>query len=107
MADLHMILQKSNASDLVMPSKLTTILAVGGACIVTAPKGTSLYEVIEKHNLGYIVEPENTLLLVNKISEIKLDDKLEQKRNQARKYAVENLNIDNIMNNFVNDFVNY
>ena len=30
MADLHLILQKANAGDLVMPSKLTTILATGG-----------------------------------------------------------------------------
>jgi colanic acid biosynthesis glycosyl transferase WcaI len=28
MADIHLVLQKSNASDLVMPSKLTTILSV-------------------------------------------------------------------------------
>ena len=30
LADLHLIIQKASASDLVMPSKLTTILAVGG-----------------------------------------------------------------------------
>jgi colanic acid biosynthesis glycosyl transferase WcaI len=105
MADLHMILQKSTASDLVMPSKLTTILAVGGVCIVTAPPETSLYNMIDMYNLGYIIEPENNQLLVQTILEIKLDS-LEQKKKNARAYATQYLNIDNIMNEFENSFLN-
>ena len=42
MADLHLVLQKAEASDLVLPSKLSTILAVGGIAIVTANTNTSL-----------------------------------------------------------------
>jgi colanic acid biosynthesis glycosyl transferase WcaI len=38
MADIHLVLQIADAGDLVMPSKLTTILAVGGASIITASK---------------------------------------------------------------------
>ncbi|SEW20687.1 colanic acid biosynthesis glycosyl transferase WcaI [Chitinophaga sp. YR573] len=59
MADIHLILQKKNAADLVMPSKLTTILSVGGNIIATASEGTSLYHTIANHNLGLLIEPEN------------------------------------------------
>ncbi|WPV00233.1 WcaI family glycosyltransferase [Mucilaginibacter sp. cycad4] len=105
MADLHMILQKANASDLVMPSKLTTILAVGGASIITASPGTSLYNVIHDYDLGYITEPGNIDLLAEKILSIKQDKVMEQKRENARNYSLKYLNLDNIMNAFVNDFI--
>ncbi len=104
MADLHLILQKSNASDLVMPSKLTTILAVGGISLVTAPEGTSLYKTIDQYNLGYIIEPENTELLCKAIVEMKFDADFELKKQKSREYALKYLNIDNVMNEFLTKF---
>jgi colanic acid biosynthesis glycosyl transferase WcaI len=104
MADLHLILQKSNESDLVMPSKLTTILAVGGVSLVTAPEGTSLYETIDQYNLGYVIEPENTELLCKTIAEIKFDTSFELKKQKSREYALKYLNIDNVMNEFLTNF---
>ena len=43
LADLHLIIQKASASDLVMPSKLTTILSSGGLTLITANEGSGLY----------------------------------------------------------------
>ncbi|SFS43650.1 WcaI family glycosyltransferase [Mucilaginibacter polytrichastri] len=103
MADFHLVLQKSNAGDLVMPSKLTTILAVGGVCIVTAAKDTSLYNVIEKYNVGYIIPPEDYEALAQKVLEVKADLNVEFKRANSRKYAIQYLNIDQIMQSFINE----
>ena len=102
LGDFHLILQKHNAGDLVMPSKLTTILAVGGASIVTCSPGTSLHNVINKHNLGYIIEPDCYKLLAEVIQKAK-DDRLnaDLKRSNARKYALEFLDINNVMNTFM------
>jgi colanic acid biosynthesis glycosyl transferase WcaI len=105
MADVHMILQKANASDLVMPSKLTTILAIGGVSIVTSPVGTTLYNVFEQNDMGYLIEPENTELLVKTISEIKIDDEYRQKQKASREYAIKYLSIDNIMKTFAKNFI--
>ena len=41
-ANIHLVVQKAHAADLVMPSKLTNILAVGGTAIVTAKEDTEL-----------------------------------------------------------------
>jgi len=102
LADFHLVLQKANAGDLVMPSKLTTILAVGGASIVTSSPGTSLYNVVSKYNLGYIIEPDNYRLLADEILQIRSDKAgTEEKRANARKYALEYLNIDNVMSTFI------
>src|SRR5690606_40144369 len=39
-ADIHLVLQKKSATDLVMPSKLTSILAAGGFSMVSALPGS-------------------------------------------------------------------
>ncbi|MDF2433954.1 MAG: colanic acid biosynthesis glycosyl transferase WcaI, partial [Mucilaginibacter sp.] len=102
MADVHLILQKANAEDLVMPSKLSTILAVGGICIVTSYPDTSLYKVIKEYDLGHIVPPESPELLEEKILETSLNkSEVEKMRNNARSYAEKYLNLNNIMNDFI------
>lgn len=102
MADVHLVIQKGNAGDLVMPSKLTTILAVGKVCIVTATKGTSLYELVNKYNVGFIVSPDDFTELAKVIEWIPQRDITLQKNN-ARQYAMQYLNIDNVMNRFITD----
>ena len=102
MADVHLIIQKGNASDLVMPSKLTTILAVGGVSIVTAPHGTSLEQVINENNLGAVTAPDDTQELATAIQNI-LTKNMDEMRQNARDYALRYLNIDNVMRAFLND----
>lgn len=89
-ADLHLILQMKDASDLVMPSKLTGILAAGGCPVVTASPGTSLYEVIDTHAVGILVEPGSVEALTNSIRQA-LNNDLTPYRTNARKYAENHL----------------
>ena len=101
MADYHMVLQKGNASDLVMPSKLATILAVGGVSIVTTSPGTSLFNLYSENDIGYIIEPDNPGQLSKLILGLKPGAEFEQKGRNARNYALMNLNIDSVMNDFL------
>ena len=105
MADLHLVIQKAFIGDLVMPSKLQTILAVGGVSLVTAEKSTSLYELIEHNNLGFSVTPEDYSKLAESIADIAQTD-ITIKQQNARKYALKYLNIDNVMNRFAQDITN-
>jgi len=102
MADLHLIIQKGNASDLVMPSKLTTILAVGGVSIVTAPHNTSLEQVINQNNMGIVTAPDDTEELVSAIKKC-LTLNMAEMRHNARQYALKYLDIDNVMHTFLKD----
>jgi colanic acid biosynthesis glycosyl transferase WcaI len=99
MADLHLVLQKKSASDLVMPSKLTGILASGGCPVVTTEKGTSLYEMIDKHNLGILVKPESAFELQQSLEKALASDLSIYKRN-ARQFAVNYLSKDAVMRKF-------
>ena len=98
-ADVHLVIQKANASDLVMPSKLTTILAVGGLALITANQDSSLYALVEEHNLGLVVTAENQEALNEGIRRAVTED-TSGLRKQARWYAETHLSLASIMHRF-------
>ncbi|MBC8053453.1 MAG: WcaI family glycosyltransferase [Sphingobacteriaceae bacterium] len=98
MADVHLVIQKADASDLVMPSKLTTILAVGGLSIITANAG-SLYNLAQKYNLSIVVKAENQQALNQGLLEAIMNNN-EAITANARAYAERHLSIDNVMRDF-------
>ena len=102
MADIHLILQKKDASDLVMPSKLTTILAVGGLALVTANNDTCLYKVIAENEMGLIAAPEDVDELYKKIEQGLTMDVSEMHK-KSHIYALENLSIDAILSGLINN----
>ncbi|MDB5062080.1 MAG: glycosyl transferase, group 1 family protein [Mucilaginibacter sp.] len=99
MADLHLIIQKSNAADLVMPSKLTTILAIGGVTLLTAMPGSSLYNLIKLYNLGIAVEPENLTALIAGIDTAIKNNNNDMQSN-ARAYAERYLSREIVISKF-------
>lgn len=98
-ADLHLVLQKKSASDLVMPSKLTSILAAGGCPIITALPDTTLYRVVYEHKIGILVEPESVEAL-HACIEKAIDSNLDNYRKNARTYAEKYLSRENILKGF-------
>jgi colanic acid biosynthesis glycosyl transferase WcaI len=98
-ADIHLVLQKKNAADLVMPSKLTSILAAGGCPLVTASEGSTLYKLIHKNEMGIVVEPDDCQMLTQGIR-FALDNSLEKFRNNARYYASRYLSKEIILKNW-------
>lgn len=104
MADVHLILQKSNAKDLLLPSKLSAILAVGGTPVVAALPGTSLYEIISNSQIGCIVEPENQKSFEKCITNL-LKNEVVVDSNKTRGYAEANLSIDVILSSFTENIL--
>jgi len=100
MADVHLIIQKENASDLVMPSKLSTILSIGGLAVVTAPEDSSLYKVLSNYDMGIITEPEQLELLAEAIKKALYGNNRKTRRN-ARTYAGNFLLKDKILSNYL------
>jgi colanic acid biosynthesis glycosyl transferase WcaI len=105
MADVHLVIQKANASDLVMPSKLATILGIGGLALITAKKSSGLYSYINRYNIGMLVEPGDQEVLNHAIFKAVISNYDSIKRN-ARIYAEEHLSIDKIMLEFENLLLN-
>ncbi len=90
LADIHLLPQNANAADLVMPSKLTGMLASGRPVITTAAPGTELAEVV-KH-CGKVTPPGDAEALANALRE--LTDAPDQRQalgRAARQYAENHL----------------
>ena len=102
MADVHLVIQKSHAGDLVMPSKLVTILAIGGLALITADEASGLYSLIKEHNMGLLVKADNQQALFSGIQKAISEDNCVITKN-ARTYAENHLSIDSVMETFIND----
>lgn len=106
-AHVHLVIQKADASDLMMPSKLTAILAVGGLALITANEGSGLFSLVQNHRVGLIVEAENEAALVEGITKTLIaDTEMNKIRANAREYAVTYLDKNQIMERFVKEVLN-
>ncbi len=103
-ADCHLIIQKKGVADLVLPSKLVNILAVGGNTVTTAEENSSLGRVYKDNkDIGVLIEPESTSALVEGI---KKTLQMTTPNVIALQYAKKNLDKDNIISTFMNHLKN-
>jgi len=102
LADIHLLPQRGDAADLVMPSKLTGILASGRPVVATAVPGTQVAVVVEA--CGIVTRPENAEEFMNAIVELAGSrEKRVQLGNAAREYAVCNLGKNKVLACFERD----
>lgn len=98
-ADVHLLPQRADAADLVMPSKLTGMLASGRPIIATAARGTQVAIAIE--GCGIAVEPGDTAGLMEAVSTLVNSAQLRRELGaNARLHAVEHLGKDRVLQRF-------
>jgi colanic acid biosynthesis glycosyl transferase WcaI len=98
-ADIHLLPQRPDAADLVMPSKLTGMMASGRPVIGTAAPGTQVAAALG--HCGIAVPPLDNAALFSAVRN--LADAPEQRRalgGAARAYAVEHLGRDRVLTRF-------
>jgi colanic acid biosynthesis glycosyl transferase WcaI len=102
LADIHLLPQLADAADLVMPSKLTGILASGRPVLTTAHPGTQLASAVQGR--GLVVPPEDAIEFTLAIERLAADEKLRQDLgHKARQYAVSNWQTNKILSRFEQD----
>jgi colanic acid biosynthesis glycosyl transferase WcaI len=88
-ADIHILPQKADAADLVMPSKLLGMLASGKAVIATANPGTELENVVNQ--VGVVVAPGDQYALCQAILNLASSPQLRlQLGEKGRDYVCKN-----------------
>jgi colanic acid biosynthesis glycosyl transferase WcaI len=99
LADMHLLPQRADAADLVMPSKLGAMLSSNRPVIATANQGTELWEVV--NSVGVAVEPESPTALSHAILRLADDQPLrEHLGSLGRQYAASNLSKESILLQF-------
>ena len=98
-ADIHLLPQRAEYADLVMPSKLLGILASGRPVVACARSGTQLATVAE--SCGIAVEPERPDEIARAVVRLVDDSALRGHLGAAaRSYAEQNLDRDVILSEF-------
>jgi colanic acid biosynthesis glycosyl transferase WcaI len=99
LADIHLLPQVSGAADLVMPSKLTGIMASGGAVVSTAGQNTQLAKVLA--GIGLVTPPDDANAFAQALVFLADNRELRLRMGQkARQYAIAHLNRDEILLDF-------
>jgi colanic acid biosynthesis glycosyl transferase WcaI len=99
MADIHLLPQKAGAADLVMPSKLTGMLASGRPVIATAAPGTQVASAVERH--GIAVEPGDLEALAQAVDRLAENPALRRDMGRAaRTFAEQELARDSVLLRF-------
>ncbi len=99
LADIHLLPQRADAADLVMPSKLTGMLASGRPVIATAEPHTEVARALEQ--CGVLTPPGDARALADCILEL-VNSPAEMRRlgQSAREYAVSNLDKNSVLAQF-------
>jgi len=104
-ADIHLLPQRASAADLVMPSRLSAMLASGRPVIATAHAGTQVASVVEGR--GLVVRPEDALELHAAVRTLVDAPQLRcEFGHAAREYAVRHLSKQAVLSQFEQDLGN-
>lgn len=99
--DIHLVVQRREAADLVMPSKLTNILAAGRPSVATAEPGTTLHDVLDHYDCGVTTMPGDAEGLTGAIVRLAEDEWLRERLGRnAREYAEAHLDKNRILAGF-------
>ncbi|MEG9432075.1 glycosyltransferase WbuB [Terriglobus sp. ADX1] len=108
-ADVHLLPQRADAADLVMPSKLTGMLSSGRATIASSPADTQLGTVISggvdgSSPCGVVIPPENVDAMVDAVRMLAENPTQRNRMGlNAREYAVRNLGREQVLEQFERD----
>jgi colanic acid biosynthesis glycosyl transferase WcaI len=97
-ADVSLVPQKRGVKDIVLPSKLSNILASGRPVVVAAGAETELGEIVRDSGAGMLVEPEDGAAMAEALLALRADPALRQTcgRN-ARRYMEARLHRETIL----------
>ena len=105
MADIHVLPQRKDTADLVMPSKLLAILASGQPVIAGCLSGSELFRVVSA--VGVPVQPENDHALADEISSLANDpDRRTRLGISGRNYVMQHFSKEQVMNGFLSRIEN-
>jgi colanic acid biosynthesis glycosyl transferase WcaI len=101
-ADIHLLPQRASAADLVMPSRLSAMMASGRPVIATAHPGTQVAQVVEGRGLA--VPAEDAASLHAAVLQLVEDQVLRLRLGlAAREYAVQHLGKQQVLEQFEAD----
>lgn len=102
LAEIHVLPQRADAADLVMPSKLGNMLASGRPVIAAARAGTEVAQVLEQ--AGLVIPPEDPAALAEAILRLSRDAALQAELGQrGRQYVLNHWAKEQVLGGFLGE----
>jgi colanic acid biosynthesis glycosyl transferase WcaI len=102
--DIHFVPQRDEVSDLVMPGKIFNIMACSRPIVITAPKNSSIDNVINKSCAGLRFDREDFQGILAGIDSLLENRALrESMGNSGREYIISELSMGEVLENFYSD----
>lgn len=104
---LHLVIQRDTSGEHFMPSKLYTVLSVGGLAMVTADPNSSLGRLVSDHQIAALVPANDPSLLFQRMLDLleTPESNLTLKAN-ARDYANHHLSRDSVLQKYWGHLLN-
>ena len=100
--DLHILFQKNEVVDTVMPSKLLGMMASGRPSIVTGNLKSEVKTIFDEANCGYYMDGASVKLVVDKIVKLKEEAILRKEFGEKGKaYVLENYSKEIVLDKFI------
>lgn len=102
-ADLHVLFQKNDVIDTVMPSKILAMMSSKRPSIITGNLKSEVATIINSSNAGKYFDKKDINQVVDFVKKIKEDDELKEIYGKsAREFVIKNFSKDMILNEFKN-----
>ena len=100
-ADLHILFQKNNVIDAVMPSKILAMMASEKPSLITGNLKSEVCSIINKSNAGLYTDSKNLQEIFNFIEDLKINPVLsKQYGKEGRTYVDLNFSKDKVLKKF-------
>ena len=104
-ADLHVLFQKIDVIDTVMPSKILAMMSSEKPSLITGNLKSEVYSIIRKSNSGKYFETSDICDVLEFVKKLKLDKPLQEEYGEnARRFVSENFSKTKILNQFMDTF---
>ncbi len=105
-ADLHILFQKNNVVDTVMPSKILAMMASQKPSLITGSVKSEVYSIINTSKAGEYFDSLNLSETLQFVKNLKADKTLVEKYGKnARKYAAINYSKEEVLKKFKKTFL--
>lgn len=100
-ADLHILFQKNDVVDSVMPSKLLGMMASGKPSLITGNKDSEVRTIIEESNGGFYISDNSVEKCISVVDIlINSSDKQSEIGSQARTYIINKFSSEKVLSSF-------
>ena len=104
-ADLHILFQKMEVIDTVMPSKILAMMSSRRPSLITGNLKSEVYSIINQSKSGKYFETKDINEVLGFVKKLKLDMPLQKEYGEnARKFVSKNFSKTTILNQFIDTF---